>query len=427
MLEMKLMRELNHENLVRFYGACIEPPNICTITQYCAKGALTDVLADDDMRLDDMFIMSFISDIIAGCLYLHRSELKTHGNLKSSNCLVDSRWVIKLTDFGLQQFLKSDNNERQSKDLMWTAPELLRHPEARVYGTQAGDVYSFSIVIQQIFTRSPPYDTNRMLPEDIIDRVQRGVKPYFRPSISKERCPNTHIWRLMALCWDEMPDLRPDFTHIAKVFKVANGGRTMRIMDNMVSMLETHANHLEELVANRTKQLYEEKKKTDELLYRMLPAVVAERLKQGKYVQAETYDEVTIYFSDIVEFTSLCADSTPLQVVDFLNDLYTLFDGTIPNYDVYKVETIGDAYMVASGLPMRNGNRHAAEIANMALDLLTKVKTFEIRHLPGARLLLRIGIHTGPCVAGIAGLTMPRYCLFGDTVNTASRMESTGL
>lgn len=93
---------------------------------------------------------------------------------------------------------------------------------------------------------------------------------------------------------------------------------------------------------------------------------------------------------------------------------------------MYKVETIGDAYMVVSGLPKRNGNIHAGEIASMSLHLLDAIKQFRIRHRPQDVLKLRIGIHSGSCVSGVVGLKMPRYCLFGDTVNTASRLESSG-
>ncbi|CAH1777754.1 unnamed protein product, partial [Owenia fusiformis] len=91
------------------------------------------------------------------------------------------------------------------------------------------------------------------------------------------------------------------------------------------------------------------------------------------------------------------------------------------------VETIGDAYMVVSGIPVRNGDRHIVEIANMSLHILSAILKFRIAHFPDKKLQARIGINSGPCAAGVVGLTMPRYCLFGDTVNMASRMESTGL
>lgn len=98
---------------------------------------------------------------------------------------------------------------------------------------------------------------------------------------------------------------------------------------------------------------------------------------------------------------------------------------SILSTSILQVETIGDAYMVVSGLPVRNPD-HAEQIATMALDLLHQSGRFKIKHLPEVPLQLRIGLHTGPCCAGVVGLTMPRYCLFGDTVNTASRMESYG-
>lgn len=191
--------------------------------------------------------------------------------------------------------------------------------------------------------------------------------------------------------------------------------------------MEQYANNLEVLVDERTADYMEEKKRCEDLLYQLLPKSVAHQLTMGGTVNPESYEQVTIYFSDIVGFTSISAKSTPLEVVRLLNDLYTLFDKIIEGFNVYKVETIGDAYMVVSGLPEKNGNQHAREIARMSLALLSGVKKFKIQHRPNEPLKLRIGIHSGPVVAGVVGSKMPRYCLFGDTVNTASRMESTGL
>lgn len=161
-------------------------------------------------------------------------------------------------------------------------------------------------------------------------------------------------------------------------------------------------------------------------LFTFFIRTVADQLKRGNQVKPESFQCVTIFFSDIVQFTQIAAESTPIEIVDFLNDLYTLFDSIIASYDVYKVETVGDAYMVVSGLPIRNGNEHARQIARMSLELLDQIKKFRIKHLPNHDVRLRIGIHSGPCAAGVIGLKMPRYCLFGDTVNTASRMESHG-
>ncbi|XP_041366868.1 atrial natriuretic peptide receptor 1-like [Gigantopelta aegis] len=213
---------------------------------------------------------------------------------------------------------------------------------------------------------------------------------------------------------------------VLKTLKRLSPYRAATVLDNMVMMMERYSNRLEEIVAERTAELEEEKHRTDQLLYKMLPQTVADVLKSGNHVKAEYYESVTVFFSDIVGFTDLAAESSPLEIVEFLNSLYSNFDDIIQRFDVYKVETIGDAYMVASGLPVRNGDKHVTEMADMALSLVHCVLEFEIPHRPERQLQIRAGLHTGSVVAGVVGLTMPRYCLFGDTVNTASRMESNG-
>ncbi|CAB0004470.1 unnamed protein product [Nesidiocoris tenuis] len=431
------MKDLHHDHVVRFYGACIDPPNCCLLTEYCPKGSLQDILENEQIKLDWMFRYSLLHDLIKGMLFLHQSELKSHGSLKSSNCVVDSRFVLKIADFGLRSLRDSsgsvDDCESYAywKRFLWTAPELLRLEYPPPNGSQKGDVFSFAIIVHEIVTRQGPWANQidpttlqPLTPREIVEGLRNGTG--IRPATSDECC-DEELSSLMRRCWAEDPVDRPDFGILKTTIRRLNkDNESNNILDNLLSRMEQYANNLESLVEERTADYLEEKRKCEELLYQLLPKSVASQLILGQSVVAETYDSVTIYFSDIVGFTSLSAESQPLQVVELLNDLYTCFDSIIENFDVYKVETIGDAYMVVSGLPVRNGKNHAREIARMSLALLSTVKNFSIRHRPWDQLKLRIGMHTGPCVAGVVGLKMPRYCLFGDTVNTASRMESNG-
>uniref|UniRef100_A0A8C0P0F0 guanylate cyclase n=1 Tax=Canis lupus familiaris TaxID=9615 RepID=A0A8C0P0F0_CANLF len=168
-----------------------------------------------------------------------------------------------------------------------------------------------------------------------------------------------------------------------------------------------------------------EKKKTETLLYAMLPEHVANQLKDGKKVAAGEFKTCTILFSDVVTFTNICAACQPIQIVTMLNSMYSKFDRLTSVHEVYKVETIGDAYMVVGGVPVPVGS-HAQRVANFALGM--RIAAAEVMNpVTGEPIQIRVGIHTGPVLAGVVGDKMPRYCLFGDTVNTASRMESHGL
>ncbi|XP_076401266.1 guanylate cyclase soluble subunit beta-2-like [Peromyscus maniculatus bairdii] len=174
-----------------------------------------------------------------------------------------------------------------------------------------------------------------------------------------------------------------------------------------------------------SKHLAIEKKKTETLLYAMLPEHVANQLKEGKKVAAGEFETCTILFSDVVTFTNICAVCEPIQIVNMLNSMYSKFDRLTSVHEVYKVETIGDAYMVVGGVPVPVES-HAQKVANFALGM--RISAEEVMNpVTGEPIQIRVGIHTGPVLAGVVGDKMPRYCLFGDTVNTASRMESHGL
>ncbi|KAG1954993.1 atrial natriuretic peptide receptor [Pimephales promelas] len=433
--EFNMLKEMKHENLVQFFGVCIEPPNVCIVMQYCKKGSLKDVLWNSEMELDWMFKFSFAYDIVNGMEYIHKSSMKSHGNLRPSTCLVDSRLQIKLSGFGLWEF-KYGSKQRlislenpKYEEMYWTAPEFLREVYYSFNGSQKADVFSFAIIMRELMYSSEvgPYHDVHLEPKEIIKQLRTPMSEEpLRPTLSADICDERLI-PLLKACWSENPDHRPTFTSVRRQLREACPESHTNILDNMVSKLEKYANHLEEVVEERTNQLTAEKSRADKLLSSMLPKYIADQLMAGKSVEPKSYDMVTIFFSDIVGFTTMCSISSALEVVTLLNDLYSLFDEIIKLYDVYKVETIGDAYMVASGLPISNGNLHAEEISTMALHFLFALKSFKIRHLPNEKLALRIGINSGPVVAGVVGNTMPRYCLFGDTVNTASRMESNSL
>uniref|UniRef100_A0A4W6FKU9 Guanylate cyclase n=1 Tax=Lates calcarifer TaxID=8187 RepID=A0A4W6FKU9_LATCA len=421
------MKDMRHENVNPFLGFFHDCGVFAIVTEFCSRGSLEDLLLNEDVKLDWMFKSSLLLDLIKGMKYLHHRGV-SHSRLKSRNCVVDGRFVLKVTDYGYNEVLESQKFpyiEPPADELLWTAPEILRSGQAGLHGTLHGDVYSFAIIMQEVVIRGPPFCMLDLSAADIIERLCKPP-PLFRPVVSPDYAPLECI-QLMKQCWNEQPDKRPCFDEIFDQFKNINKGKKTNIIDSMLRMLEQYSSNLEELIRERTEELEIEKQKTEKLLTQMLPPSVAEALKVGGTVKPEYFDNVSLYFSDIVGFTTISANSEPINVVDLLNDLYTLFDAIIGNHDVYKVETIGDAYMVASGVPVPNGNRHAAEIANMALDILSAVGTFKMRHMPDVPVRIRIGLHTGPCVAGVVGLTMPRYCLFGDTVTTASRMESTGM
>jgi class 3 adenylate cyclase/CheY-like chemotaxis protein len=171
-------------------------------------------------------------------------------------------------------------------------------------------------------------------------------------------------------------------------------------------------------------RLKEEQEKSEQLLLNILPAPIASRLKQGGGIIADSFDEVTVLFADLVDFTRLSSDMMPTALVMLLNGVFSAFDQLAEKHGLEKIKTIGDEYMVVSGVPTPRPD-HVEAVADMALDMQAAMDQFRI---DGDKLLrIRIGIHTGPVVAGVIGQQKFSYDLWGNTVNTASRMTSHGV
>ncbi|MBS1560203.1 MAG: AAA family ATPase [Bacteroidetes bacterium] len=182
---------------------------------------------------------------------------------------------------------------------------------------------------------------------------------------------------------------------------------------------------LERKVQERTAALEEEQRKSERLLLNVLPAGIVQRLKQGETTIADRSSNVTVLFADIVDFTHLSASIEPEQVVDILNTVFNHFDDLVERYGVEKIKTIGDAYMAVGGIPEPRAD-HADVMVRLALDMQASVPLVA-RAVGLDSIKIRVGIHTGSVIAGVIGRSKFSYDLWGDTVNTAARMESHGM
>ena len=170
-------------------------------------------------------------------------------------------------------------------------------------------------------------------------------------------------------------------------------------------------------------QIEDEKARSEELLLNILPKSIADRLKQGETTIADSFKDVSVLFADLAGFTRLSTQVSPNEIVVLLNNIFSAFDNLAERYGLEKIKTIGDCYMAAAGLPVSKPD-HAEATAQMALDMLGIIEDPSYTDL---QLQLRIGINSGPVLAGIIGKQKFTYDLWGDTVNTANRMETYGL
>ncbi|CAP37808.2 Protein CBR-GCY-29 [Caenorhabditis briggsae] len=445
------MKQAVHDNINPFIGVSFnEKSELLLLWKFCSRGTLQDVIYCDKFNMDEKFHGAFVRDITLGLEYLHSSSIGFHGGLASWTALIDKNWMLKLTDYAIGDPLKrwekhgrinckvdneseqewqkmaslyvppeirtaNEKNRMKRMDQKWQAQSILRR--------QQSDIYAFGVIIYEILFRSLPYDEKVDLTE-LAQKASEGEKIQ-RPSIQKNKKLNPDMIALLQDCWSGQPDMRPTIRRVRLATEIALKTKG-NLVDSMMKMMEEYANNLEKLVGERTKLAEEANLRAERLLFQLLPKNVVIELKAGRSVPPKLYDSATVMFSDIVGFTKLCSASTPIEVVNLLNKLYSEFDSILNKQDCYKVETIGDAYMVVSGIPMENGRRHVANIASVTLEIMELLKTFVVPHRQNHRLSIRLGFASGPVAAAVVGLNSPRFCLFGETVNIASIMESSG-
>jgi class 3 adenylate cyclase len=198
--------------------------------------------------------------------------------------------------------------------------------------------------------------------------------------------------------------------------------RQQKILEDQATEIEMANAELQE----KNVELEQAREQSDRLLLNVLPAPIATRLKAGELTIADSYDSVTVLFADLVDFTKHSARTSPEHLVSSLNAVFVRFDELANKYGLEKIKTIGDAYMLAGGLPERCYD-HCERVAHFALEAMASFTAKNTHKSDAEALQLRIGIHTGSAIAGVIGTTKFTYDLWGDTVNMASRMESHGI
>ncbi len=197
--------------------------------------------------------------------------------------------------------------------------------------------------------------------------------------------------------------------------------RKLARMDTNVRQMEEMQDSTSKLLSSLMRELDQERARSQALLLNILPQAIIDRLGDGETTIADRYDSVTVLFSDLVGFTSISSDLEPQLLVSELNSLFSEFDALCERTEVEKIKTIGDAYLAVGGLP---GTRmdHAPAVAELALGMVEAVK--RLNRSSDSDWKIRIGVHSGPAVAGVIGTRKFVYDVWGDTVNVASRLES---
>lgn len=397
--EMRLLSKLRHPNIVTVMGAVIDNVHEpMLVMEYMQNGSLYDLLHNKTVEFGGEVILPILRDIASGMRFLHSANPPViHCDLKAANVLVDSRFHAKVADFGLSQKKKVGGGGGTP---YWMSPELLL---GETGNTCSSDVYSFGIILYEVYSREDPYDGELMW------SVLEGIKDPLinkRPPVPSD-CP-PQIKPIMLDCLLRDPNERPSFAHI----------------DQLLKKLDAESVQPTDLI--HTLQKKKELRDTTSVLFDVFPKHIAECLRSGQKVEPTVKDIVTIFFSDVVGFTEIASSLSPLKVSDMLDRLYSTFDNLSKQHDIFKVETIGDAYMAVTNLVKDQESDHAKRIAKFAFDAIKAANStlIDIEDPTQGYVNIRVGFHSGPVVANVVGSRSPRYCLFGDSVNTASRMES---
>ena len=387
-LRMKQATAMRHPNLLQVHGVSsgADGNEALVVYQFAEAGTLFELLRNPSVDINLPFALTLARDIALGLQYLHTRDSPIVGkNLRSHHILIGAGFKCMLG-------ISFNPHPEGGRSSLFQAPEILTgHPSSK-----ASDVYAFAMLLYEIIHRKDAFDGEDL--QAVIKAIkdasaEEAKRPVLNTSIPEE------VELLFQTCWSESPGQRPSF-------------------DEILVVLNKYA------YESISQQLISQQQQANSLLNRIFPEHTVKALQEGRRPSDREFDMVTIYFSDIKGFTAMASAKKPRLVMDMLDTLYSLFDGLCKKHGLMKIETRGDEYMAVAGL--HGEPDHAAKVARFALDATSQAHQVAAPGTTDDFISIRSGFHSGPITTGVIGTEKPRFCLFGDTCNCASRMESTG-
>eukprot|EP00049_Salpingoeca_infusionum_P012174 m.220491 g.220491 ORF g.220491 m.220491 type:complete len:1028 (+) comp15116_c1_seq66:491-3574(+) len=391
--EIRMLTSLNHTSVASVVGAILDRRvRAAVITEFCENGTLKSLIHSSTLALDTPMLLSLVKDISAGAAYLHKRGI-VHGRINPETIRIDPSFNCKITQF---HHLIREKARTDSSTVVYSAPEVVLGEMP----TQKSDSYSVGMVCFEVLTRQKPFhdrDAEKIAKTAMAPSIQK-------PNISKLTDVPAALTQLISRSWDARPTRRPV---LSKYVQVTHGFTSLGTA-----------------FIDKIKIAHKQEK----VLQDVYPEHVAMALKNGEQVQPELKSSVVVCFTKIVDFDELLKDLTSYEVSKLLDRLFTSMDQICENYGLFKVETINDTYMCAANLvtPQHHASTLMAKFALEVMDLAETIPIIE-EEPEGEHLRLKLGIQQGPIVANVIGKKNPRYCLFGDTVNTSARMTSNSL
>eukprot|EP00162_Nutomonas_longa_P016506 comp22538_c0_seq2/m.56961 comp22538_c0_seq2/g.56961 ORF comp22538_c0_seq2/g.56961 comp22538_c0_seq2/m.56961 type:complete len:1203 (-) comp22538_c0_seq2:65-3673(-) len=382
--EVNIISKLRHPNVAFMIAASFFNDHLFMLIEYMDAGSLFDALRNQMLDLSPSVRIRIMLDACRGLSFLHQQNPPVlHMDLKTPNILVDSRFTAKLTDFGLSSVRAKVATEGT---LPWTAPEVIA---GQVY-TKASDIYSIGIVLWELqnMRATAPWEGRTQT------QIRDAIASNERPPLSDEHCPLGKPYaELIRRCWAANPLERPPIEEVARTIDKILGSAPK--LDSQ--WFQRNTTKMSQIVKD-------------------LPASMQAEIARGDPVTPLPLESVTMIFTDIVGFTRWSSERSAQDVSEMLAKLHDgLFDKLVARHGGFHLETIGDAYIVVLNFP-HNVDNHVERAARLAFAMCAATETLGMK--------IRAGVHTGPAVATVVGTTHPKLTLLGDTVNTASRMET---